>query len=1326
MNKWSKLTAIYIAGKNDERAKAEAEARALRAKSLRHVTRVLAIPAAAGLVLGLIGAVFAVGLPTLRSTSAPPPQQFADPAKAAQQESLQLSGAEPAADDPLGAPSAAAALDTPPGTAESDQPTTPNTLQLAGNATDAPANLRTDVDLEFGGKKSEFEAQPAVQEKERADRDLAAAQSEQEKVEKELQRAIAEKETVTEKEQAATIRQERLKAVAQTAKGNAAKEVEPPGNAVERPSAEGESSAAAAENAAADTPKGDAAAPQAIPAGDEQPVNAEPSTTAEQPAAAAAQDPATVAKQKRIKAVARLAKANKARGQKVLQNALQNPSLASQKNVAADQDHVPDESDDDFPVGDAVPSADDGDEEALLEELELIADMDSEEGDNDELLSDEDTDLDAGSAIRKLKTMNDEVKAIAKQKDEVNEKVETLKKKKEEVSRTLAQARQKKQALDAKAKESIVPKKTTVVEKRRHPQSDAAAAPSTPAADSRDVDSLLLPEQSTVIDLGLDVDLRQVEGRLWLEKARTLFRHRDYFAAKLIAAYLLGFDVTPGTRRAGEELWDHDDFPPLLKPNSLEQVVAHRILAAEPHSYLVWRQPITNGRFVDLAVEFSADGRCLAWADGAGVSLLVFSARPREAKLLPDGDVSAISFSPDGQVLAIAERDVGLTLWDVQSQRLTTTIETRAPIVALAFSPADDLLAWADEVNRITIWNVRRQERSRAIQYDGGVITDLSFRFDGQVLAVAGATGGITLWSPANGNLINAIPVGDELTRCVLFDDRGDRIFSGGASGHVRIWNAVTGQYEGTIHGHGGPLYDLDISAPTDQIVGAAENGIEVWDLCDGMTFANFGGQRFASASVDVSPDGKTIAVVSADGLKLWNTGAAPRADATANIHSVLGRAAIAADDVARATDPVRLDGLSPLRSIPGHTAAVINALYPGDSSSLLSCGRDKTIRLWDLSNGRQSAIFEGHSDSVLNIAYDGNNEILASACRDATVKIWDLRCQEELTTLKAHWAAAYCVRFSPDGRTMASGSQDGTVSIWDVATWTTRFTLTGHTGTVIALSFSPDGGTLASASRDGTIRLWDAATGAERRTLDNHRGAVFCLSYHRGGRMLASGSRDGSVKVWNVASGNEMKSYSGHLGTVYGVCFHPDKDIIVSGGGDRTIRLWDLNSPREIGYFDARDSRVLSVSFSPDGHTVCSTHDDGTVRLWTFGWPARIDYRPYAMAVTGAVTFAEFSFQWRSFSQPSAYYNLWPNSHLDILARSKNDEDRDPRLFWLYLGGGNIPSAKSIVAILPESERERPRTALHTVLCAHHEDALDRGDAGAAAWYAKQWEEVE
>src|SRR5438552_18919088 len=93
-----------------------------------------------------------------------------------------------------------------------------------------------------------------------------------------------------------------------------------------------------------------------------------------------------------------------------------------------------------------------------------------------------------------------------------------------------------------------------------------------------------------------------------------------------------------------------------------------------------------------------------------------------------------------------------------------------------------------------------------------------------------------------------------------------------------------------------------------------------------------------------------------------------------------------------------------------------------------------------------------GHSGWISSLAYFPDGKRLASGSADKTVKIWTISTGEETATLRGHTEYVSSVAISPDGKLLATGSFDKTAKLWNVATTEEKTSLGGHRGVVTSV----------------------------------------------------------------------------------------------------------------------------------------------------------------------------------------------------------------------------------------------------------------------------------
>ena len=130
------------------------------------------------------------------------------------------------------------------------------------------------------------------------------------------------------------------------------------------------------------------------------------------------------------------------------------------------------------------------------------------------------------------------------------------------------------------------------------------------------------------------------------------------------------------------------------------------------------------------------------------------------------------------------------------------------------------------------------------------------------------------------------------------------------------------------------------------------------------------------------------------------------------------------------------------IQTLTGHENKVFfsgdeNVAFSPDGKTLASGSYDKTIKLWDASDGKLLQTFtDGFKNLTYSIAFSPNGKNLASGCYDKTVKLWNVSDGKLLQSFRApgfnldgrEGGAVFSIAFSPDGKTLASGSKDKTI----------------------------------------------------------------------------------------------------------------------------------------------------------------------------------------------------------------------------------------------------------------------------------------------------------
>ncbi|MFE2338806.1 PQQ-binding-like beta-propeller repeat protein, partial [Streptomyces sp. NPDC059431] len=227
-----------------------------------------------------------------------------------------------------------------------------------------------------------------------------------------------------------------------------------------------------------------------------------------------------------------------------------------------------------------------------------------------------------------------------------------------------------------------------------------------------------------------------------------------------LAPWGLDFPADGGPAR----LWT--PVGPPDRPESLVQHVAFRAAARQ-------------------AAVIGAEGQVLVldWSDGRGAAARV-----------PDrvSDVFALAAARNGGMLAAAMGE-RVVLWDpAASEGSDLELEAHLSTVgAMTFSPDGRLLATGDADGHIMLWDVSTPTApARHLSGHTGPVYDLAFSPQGHRLASAGADGTVQLWEPATGKAATGLPLTGHsgAVRGVAFSPDASLLAASGDDGTLRCW----------------------------------------------------------------------------------------------------------------------------------------------------------------------------------------------------------------------------------------------------------------------------------------------------------------------------------------------------------------------------------------------------------------------------------------------------------------------------------------------------------------------------------------------------------
>ncbi|AOX03830.1 hypothetical protein BJP34_34290 [Moorena producens PAL-8-15-08-1] len=308
------------------------------------------------------------------------------------------------------------------------------------------------------------------------------------------------------------------------------------------------------------------------------------------------------------------------------------------------------------------------------------------------------------------------------------------------------------------------------------------------------------------------------------------------------------------------------------------------------------------------------------------------------------GRVKQVEFSWDGQLLASAEVDGIVNLWDLKTMQVQELNGYQGKVRQVEFSRDGQHLASVGEEGIVRLWDLKTMQVQELNGYQGKV-RQVALSWDGQLLASAGVDGIVRLWDLNTGQVQKLKGHQGWVWQVALSWD-GQLLASAGVDGIVRLWDLKTSQVQ-ELKGHQGDVWQVALSWDGQLLASAGvDEMVRLWKLNTAQV-QQLKGHQGRVYQLALSRNGQLLASAGDYGMvRLWdiNTGQ--------------------------------------VQQLKGHQSLVEQVEFSPDGQLLASAGGDRTVRLWDLA-GRQIAQFEG-----TGLVFNPDGTQLATIDGD-TIKLW-------------------------------------------------------------------------------------------------------------------------------------------------------------------------------------------------------------------------------------------------------------------------------------------------------------------------------------------------
>jgi WD40 repeat protein len=153
-----------------------------------------------------------------------------------------------------------------------------------------------------------------------------------------------------------------------------------------------------------------------------------------------------------------------------------------------------------------------------------------------------------------------------------------------------------------------------------------------------------------------------------------------------------------------------------------------------------------------------------------------------------------LAFSPDGRWLASAgdAGDHTVQIHDVATkQRVQVLREHETCVYAIAWNRAGTLLASADVDGKLLLWDVATWQKIGELK-NGVTVYSLAFTPNGKLLAVGCVDNLIRIWDVEHQQLLAELSGHSNYVHSLAFSPDGSRLISGSGDGTLRVWDTLS------------------------------------------------------------------------------------------------------------------------------------------------------------------------------------------------------------------------------------------------------------------------------------------------------------------------------------------------------------------------------------------------------------------------------------------------------------------------------------------------------------------------------------------------------
>ncbi|CAI8613079.1 unnamed protein product [Vicia faba] len=270
-------------------------------------------------------------------------------------------------------------------------------------------------------------------------------------------------------------------------------------------------------------------------------------------------------------------------------------------------------------------------------------------------------------------------------------------------------------------------------------------------------------------------------------------------------------------------------------------------------------------------------------------------------------------------------------------------------------------------------------------------------------MVVVGFSNGVfALYQMPDFVCIHMMSISKEKITTALFNDLGNWMSFGCAKlGQLLVWEWRSESYILKQQGH---YFDVNCVAYSSDsqllATGADDNKVKVWTVSSGFCFVTFSEHTNAVTALHFMANNNSLLSASLDGT-------------------------------VRAWDLIRYRNF---RTFTTPSSRQFVSLAADQSGEVICAGTSDSFEIfvWSMRTGRLLDVLSGHEAPVHGLTFSPTNAILASSSWDKTLRLWDVFDGKGAVETWHHTHDVLTVAYRPDGKQLACSTLDGQIHFWD------------------------------------------------------------------------------------------------------------------------------------------------------------------------------------------------------------------------------------------------------------------------------------------------------